>query len=377
MKILLIDDEANKGWKEVLERFINNGQLVEIATEYAAAKLILEKEQFDLIFLDIRFGEPDHDSIDIASYGGYKIINELIRKDFSNKNFITPVILFTATNKAWNISAMLEQGADDFYIKEHPDYAEDIFFSKNNYIRLKGNIIPELLSVGKKRKEIWDKIQEIIRLSSINITNTNIKHRIEEKLKISYGILFRNSKEYEKTTLLFNNETISFIVLWSILEEIVKDSFRDNWIKNGTAEGEMNQGNWILKNGTTFIEDLRITNLGQVQGCVRVNIKKNLNLNQYEVITNDIQHNDKEINYYTGKIGLGIQVYGVLLLEKNWTPNQAKNKFEDLNNYRNKIDFIHSSISSIFNEKLSAKQHNAFAYSKCIEMLDFILDFLK
>ncbi len=376
MKVLLIDDEANKGWKEILETIITNGENIKVATEYETAKSILLANEFDLIFLDIRFGEVDHHATDITKYGGYKILTELIRNNFSDRNFSTPVILFTATNKAWNICSMLDEGADSFYIKEHPEYAGDIDFSRNNYIRLKNNI-PSLLIKGKQRREILEKSHEILKLSSGNIVNDNIRFRIEEKLKIGYGILFQNAKPFEKNTLLFNNEIVAFIVFWSILEEIVKDCFKDNWCKTGNNQGEMVNNTWILKNGVIFIEDLRIENLGQTLGVVRVNIKWNPQLALYEPVVHDLSWSDKDIKFYSGKVNLSVQVYSVLLLLKNWTPQSSKNRFENLNDYRNKIDFIHSTINSIYTERLSSNQSSNAGYNKCIEMLDFLIDVLK
>lgn len=33
------------------------------------------------------------------------------------------VIMFTASNKAWNMKALLDAGADGYYIKESPEFA--------------------------------------------------------------------------------------------------------------------------------------------------------------------------------------------------------------------------------------------------------------
>jgi hypothetical protein len=210
-----------------------------------------------------------------------KIINEIIRKEFGSINFPTPVIVFSATNKIWNIDTMILYGADNYYIKEHPDYSFDSQYSKENFKRLKLTV-SELIKIGIKRREIWLKIKNVQdKLDKID--NLNIKSRIEEKLKIGYGLLFRKTTVIEDENLIFNNQIISFIAFWSILEEIVKDSFVDNWIKTGIEEGKMNGNKWILKNRTVFIDDLRTYNLGKNEGYLEVGIKYNTVTKYYEI----------------------------------------------------------------------------------------------
>jgi CheY-like chemotaxis protein len=370
MKVLLIDDQAQKGWKQILENTLFENNPIDFSEDFHSAKTKLENNIYDLIFLDLRLDEIDHNHIDIKQFNGFKIIKEIIRKDFNSINFPTPVIIFSATNKIWNIDTMIYYGADNYYIKEHPDYSFDPQYSKENYKRLKINV-SELIKTGIKRREVWFKIKTI-KEKLDKIDNPNIRSRIDEKLRIGYGLLFRNTSAVENENLIFNNQIISFIAFWSILEEIVKDSFIDNWIKTGTDEGKMKGNKWILKNRSVFIEDLRTNNLGKNEGCIEVGIKYN-KINKYnEAIKNIIDLNHPDISFYTGKISLSLQVYAVLLLEKKWPPSLAKSKFNNLNDYRNKIDFIHSSLNSIFNEKLSNKDEDIEGYNKCLEMLNFL-----
>lgn len=376
MKILLIDDEALRGWKEVIEKVLFKGNKIDCALNYIEASELLIENSYDLIFLDLRFGESDHKEKNIETFGGYKVLNELIRSEFANPNFSTPVLLFTATNKAWNIFEMLECGADNFYIKEHPNTSHDIEFSKNNYNRLLKNT-KSLIELGIKKKEVWNKIQNISKLTFTKINNSNIKKRVNDKLKIGYGILFRPTSRLEKKELLFSNEIIAYIIFWSILEEIVKDNFKDNWIKSGDKEGEMVNNLWVLNNGTPFIEDFRTINLGKNEGVIRVGIKYDKSRKYYKADSVDIECDNPEVKFYSGKINLSQQVFAVLLLEKGWVPLKVKNQFSNLNEYRNKIDFIHSSITAIFNHDLNNPINYDNAYDKCLEMLQFLEEILE
>jgi CheY-like chemotaxis protein len=381
MNVLLIDDEAAFGWKEVVEKVFFNETSIDIATNKYDAVDAIKNKKFDLILLDIRFGEADHKEMGIYKMSGYKILTEEIRSSFKSLNFSTPVIVFTASNKVWNIIEMIEAGADDYYIKEHPDTAMDFEFSRNNYIRIKGlkdnqGVINKLFDLGRKRNLIIEKINNIVDLSDKNIDNNIIKNRIEEKLKIGYGLLFKNLSKFEGDHFIYSNESLAFVVFWSILEEISKDSFDDNWIITGNEEGSMKANKWKLrKSGLIFIEDLRYENFKRIEGNLEVSI--GWDNSKYIVRKQSLDNNNPEIRFYTGKISLSLQVYAIMLLEKKWPPMHAKNLFKPLNDFRNEVDFIHSSVSKILNSPVSNSTNNFKAFEKCNEILVFITKLLK
>ena len=140
MRILLIDDNANKGWKQIIEKvFPVTDMIVQVALNLQEAENKIE-DKFDLIFLDVRLSEQDHNVTNPTEYSGYKIL-EKIKNNFLNMNFATPIILITATNKIWNVDAFRNYGIDGYYIKEHPNYVFDIETSKQNYNNLKKNLL--------------------------------------------------------------------------------------------------------------------------------------------------------------------------------------------------------------------------------------------
>jgi CheY-like chemotaxis protein len=376
MNVLLIDDEATFGWKEVIEKVFFYGTSIDKADNKSDAIDAINNKKYDLIFLDIRFGEADHKEIDIHKMTGYQILTKELRSSFKALNFSTPVIVFTASNKVWNIIEMIEAGADDYYIKEHPDTASDFEFSRSNFIRLKGlndnqGVINKLFDLGRKRNLIKEKINEIVNLLTININNENIKNRIQEKLKIGYGLLFRNLSNFESSHFIYSNESLAYVVFWSILEEISKDFFEDNWMRTGNDEGSMNENKWKLKkSGIIFIEDLRFKNFERIEGFIKVAI--DWDGSKYVVRNRNIDNYNSDIKFYTGKISLSLQVYAIMLLDKKWESIQAKNLFKPLNDYRNEVDFIHSSVSKIFKSPVSNSTNNIKAFEKCNEMLVFI-----
>lgn len=100
MRYLLIDDLAYNGWKSILEKaIIKETNSLNIAVNYSEAREKI-KEQWDIIFLDMRLTDLDHNLQQIEEYSGFKILKE-IKKDFISINFCTPIILITASNKIW------------------------------------------------------------------------------------------------------------------------------------------------------------------------------------------------------------------------------------------------------------------------------------
>lgn len=123
IKLLLIDDNE-KMWSEALGRVIPANQLESIPYENDFKKYkkniidIVNKDEYDIIFLDLRLDKAEENVHKQANeYSGFQILQKI--KEI-NKG--TQVIVMTASNKAWNMKALLDIGADGYYIKESPEY---------------------------------------------------------------------------------------------------------------------------------------------------------------------------------------------------------------------------------------------------------------
>lgn len=349
--VLLIDDESEKGWKDALGNVLHipKEKLV-TANSMEAAVPLLATKSFQLIFLDLRLGETDHATKELSHFGGYCLLAQHIRNDFHALNFATPVILLTASNKAWNISQMINMGVDDYYIKEHPE--QQGAFSKENYERLI-NSLPYWVEQEAKRKEIWKLVLEIEGLANAKVINTNIKGRITEKLKMGYGTLFRKSSQIEKDELVFNNEILAYMVFWSIMEEISYD-FYDHSVPY----------EWRLRSNGVALQWIEPG---------RPNKVRSIFPNVLKVDDDDVRKaaNGEDVVFLSG------QIAGILRYQLLWQLGRIETDFMDtLNEYRNRIDFIHSSSTAILTRHLADNQNSAEGYRKCVEMLSFLVTLL-
>ncbi len=143
-KILLIDDEADRGWNDVLKSMIRNYGDFQTINEQVSdyehfsdeAKGLIANGDFDLIFLDLRMnGVKEENIFEANKFSGMKILNKI-----KSLNQGTQVIMFTASNKIWNLKPLLDAGADGYYVKESPEYLFPVEVSKNQTLALRDTI---------------------------------------------------------------------------------------------------------------------------------------------------------------------------------------------------------------------------------------------
>lgn len=365
MKILLIDDLSEKGWKSILELAVTKErESIEIAsnTEEAYFKL---NNKYDVIFLDMRLSEEDHKVKNVEEYSGFKLLKH-IKKEFTSINFSTPIILFTASTKIWNIDKFKEYGVDSFYIKEHPDHIFSEDFSKENLKNLQTDFL-NLLTLGKFRENVWNFCTLILNtlnenkyFNSQGTRDQKIKKRIQDKVKLGYGHLFVSITKLEKDLLLFDKEALSFIIFWSILEEISKGFTEFNATWNAKYE---RAGSWKFRNKQFFIEYIPSEN-----HCI-------INYDSFNKKSNQIKEDNK---YYNGVINLSEQIYSLLYAYSDKENFEILSKqFKNINSYRNKVDYIHSSELNIFTKDLFDVSEISLKQNKILEVLEFINSILK
>jgi CheY-like chemotaxis protein len=231
--ILLIDDEENKGWAVLLAELFqgSNFESVKKSSNFLddiKAK-IKEKTQdinkWDLILLDLRLLENEDkgdESLKVGSeYSGAKILREI-----KSENKGIQVIMFTASNKAWNMKELQEIGADGFYIKESPEYSKDLKFSVGNFNNFEKQATICFENVFLK--EIHFRNENIIRkLNSISSVGGGVGLMALSKQKLKNEIVLQINQSYELLRSAYINEfnyTMSFLSYFKIIE-LLNDYF--------------------------------------------------------------------------------------------------------------------------------------------------------
>lgn len=132
---LLIDDETDKGWDKVLMSLLPNANQEvwkqPVGTYQELSENIRSKisdGDYDIIFLDLRMAGIAEDSVvDPEHFSGMKILHSI-----KEVNRGIQVIMLTATNKAWNVKALLDADANGYYMKESPEYHFTLKYSEQN-----------------------------------------------------------------------------------------------------------------------------------------------------------------------------------------------------------------------------------------------------
>lgn len=241
-RILLIDDEAEKGWSDVLSKMIKNVELQTIheqVPDYESlsteSKSMIESNNYDLIFLDLRMnGIQEENVISTDEFSGMKIL-----KSIKKKNRGVQVIMFTASNKAWNMKALIDAGADGYYIKESPEYAFPLKYSISNTKSFCNNIKKCL--ERSYLKDIAGKIKAYKKELSNSNYDVNFVNKVCVQLDVAYTLI--------STAITQQQFAFAYISLEQILEIIsegliVLDNY--HYIIDETQE---ECKDWILSSG--------------------------------------------------------------------------------------------------------------------------------
>lgn len=169
-KIALIDDEAVKGWGAFME-YLAEGSNAR-AYVFSEFSRHLEKEALiirimlwldnliqtdglpDVFVVDLRLHESDVYQTEFKALTGMLIINEILKR-----NEGAQIVVFTASNKIWNMQAAIKIGAAAYVIKEGPQYYYDRENSKDLVLQLTRGI--EAACQRSYLAELYDLIVKI------------------------------------------------------------------------------------------------------------------------------------------------------------------------------------------------------------------------
>ncbi len=143
--ILYIDDQSDLGWSTIFQRIIYgepnnrkfNAEIVpnesDLIDQEYCNKIMFQKireQNPDLILLDLRLQKESGVQLDIEKLSG-AIVLKWIRERFPG----IPVLMTTASNKAWTFEQLQGFGVDAYWMKEGIDQHMSETDSVKNYIR--------------------------------------------------------------------------------------------------------------------------------------------------------------------------------------------------------------------------------------------------
>lgn len=196
-RILYIDDCAESGWKDTLKNLFTNAEFEYIDRSVLSFEDYTEEEQnkilnedWDLYLLDLRLGGDKEENIyNTDEFSGMKVLKRIKEHNRGNQ-----VIMFTASNKAWNFKSLLspDAGANGYYIKESPALKLPEQFSLMN-------ITAFITDVNKcferaYLKEFYDLIKEIrahiktMRVQRFNPQYLRLFEEVQSQLEIAFNM---------------------------------------------------------------------------------------------------------------------------------------------------------------------------------------------
>ncbi|HPO64672.1 MAG TPA: response regulator [Bacteroidales bacterium] len=264
-KILLIDDEAEKGWKDFYTHFFSDSPKIEF--DYLKlnfktlsqddiserAKNEVEKSHADIVLLDLRLCDTDFESeLKPENLTGYKILKEIKK---INKGI--QIIIISASNKVWNYQSLHSIGANGYIIKRgNSDVIEDIKNLKQ--------VIEKAIERANYLKDAFQKIKSLSYSINDSISNDKIDKKFGEELIKFLELSFRmyeNSQTREEFAfaylalfksleLISNNYVINDSGTWRVVGNHPLKQYK--WDKQTNTYKETNPPNFKNNIPTTF-----------------------------------------------------------------------------------------------------------------------------
>lgn len=286
-KVLLIDDEADKGWESVLRKIFKtskpeNFQVIdEKVADYEGfserAKKLITEGNFDLFLIDLRLNGIDEETIiKPEEFSGTKVLHKIKQLNSGNQ-----AIIFTASNKAWNMRYLLNlEGARGFYIKESPEYNFTSKYSLENYSNFKKDVL-DCFSLTFLR-EISNLHKRCTTFITTDVSTRSIDYQSFYSRTISLmGLVLELLEKTYENSKYFN---LAFLIYYQIIEDYIsqRENFNHGRVKNNTIrvityKASTTNWEWKLKfikdtvNGSYFkIETVVVTDEAPVQSLAKV-----------------------------------------------------------------------------------------------------------
>jgi len=205
-EILYIDDEWDKGWSDIFDKYFEHTNITFEPFEYdfkdkniysirAEIRNKIDEYNPDLVLLDLRLTKNDQidkNREDISKYSGIEIL-----KDIKEINQGIQVLMLTATSKSLILDKLYQYDIVGYIKKEHPS-------DKNIKIKENFNKLETLIDKGLEKKylkEIWTIQNSILKLDLFE-KDDDYFDKIKFEVDTIFEILNSNIENKIKFTLI-------------------------------------------------------------------------------------------------------------------------------------------------------------------------------
>ena len=196
-----------------------------------------------MVILDLRLHPNDFNSTDISVITGYKLLNAI--KDYNRG---IQVLMFSATNKIWNLQALQKSEVDGFIIKEAPENSIDNNFTKQSVLQLIKNLSNS--TKNTYRKKIWDKIQ----IEKEHIAKLRRKKRISLEYEKAVTVLLTMIEDALFSKDLKYAYATAFMNLFRIIEATANEWINKEAIIEKNEKGEVYSYFVFRKDGSQLLK---------------------------------------------------------------------------------------------------------------------------
>lgn len=274
-RILLIDDEAIKGWKNFYESFFKNSNVkfedsgIEFKNEEKddlIARVESKVKVFnpDVVLLDLRLHDSDFgDEVEPKNLTGIQILENI-----KEINSGIQVIIITASNKAWNFNIAKQKGAFDFIIK---DGSESPKVATNNLKHTIENASKRALYLKPIYKKMidslntWNNYKVPTRINIIDTMHDLLWHA---NLKLQVKDFVKNAFDTINNDSIAERYTISTLLLYRVIEMINEFYI----IESGDNRNKTNQYHFDQDNS-------KVPKISFIQNNYNVNINVSIGTN--------------------------------------------------------------------------------------------------
>jgi hypothetical protein len=145
------------------------------------------------------------------------------------------VIIFSASNKVWNLKALLDAGADGYYMKESPELGFSSDFSKQNYLRFREDV--KSCFDRNFLRTLFVSYEEILqKINSFTTYSDDFKEELKNQFQLFWNMILS-----AKTKTQF---AYSYITLYQVIEMINNQFFTKNNDNTWTIAGCGNLLDW-------------------------------------------------------------------------------------------------------------------------------------